>query len=110
MDILETTAASYQSVARLATFVQVHKPTKEAYLLSLKPKPTKNDRQRLTKEMETLRLFGEMMEKEVRLMAPVGALNKIAGIAAVTPPEPIDHRISQLLKDEDNGKSTGKEK
>jgi len=68
MDLLETTAASYQAIARLATFVQVHQPSKKAYLDSLRTKPTKNDMGRLTKELETLRLFGEEMEQEVRLM------------------------------------------
>jgi hypothetical protein len=86
MDLLETTAACYQSAAKLATFVQVHVPTKEAYLKSLTENPTKRDRALLTKELEALRLFGEMMQKEVKLMG--------------APP---------IEKDINNGQSTGEE-
>ena len=68
MDLIEETAAAYLATAKMATFIMVHQPTHEAYLKSINPKPTKNDRERFIKEMETLRMFGEEMEKEVRLM------------------------------------------
>ncbi len=68
MDLLDETVAAYEATAKMALFVIVHQPTHEAYLKSIKPNPTKKDRQRFLKEMETLRLFGEMMGKEVRLM------------------------------------------
>lgn len=63
------TAASYQATARLAKFALIHKPTRDAYLLTLvQKKPTNNDKKRLIKELETLVLWGEEMEKEIRLM------------------------------------------
>ena len=69
MDLIEMTAACYRSGAKLATFVQVHAASKEAYLLSIVEKPTKKDRIQLTKELETLRIFGEDMAVDCSLMA-----------------------------------------
>tara|TARA_R110000822_G_scaffold156842_5_gene296568 strand:+ start:96 stop:365 length:270 start_codon:yes stop_codon:yes gene_type:complete len=68
MDLLEETAACYESAKKLAIFVQVHEPSRNAYLKSLISRPTKKDRQRLVKELETLRLFSETMSQEIRLM------------------------------------------
>ena len=67
-DPLELTASAYASVARLAMFTQIHQPSKKAYLASLLPKPTKNDMDRLTTELEMLRQWGDEMKKEVMLM------------------------------------------
>lgn len=67
-DPIELTASAYDAVAKLALFTQIHQPSKKAYLASLLPKPTKNDMDRLTKELEMLRQWGEEMKKEVMLM------------------------------------------
>lgn len=68
MDLLDETVACYEATTKMATFIIVHQPSHEAYLKSIIPKPTNNDRKRFLKEMETLRLFGELMAKEVRFM------------------------------------------